>query len=100
MAGLPSWRMVNLAPSPAMYTGECWGAWARASFIAPAIVRSVPSDLQVGQLISNATLSTLLIFHDRREPPSQPGKSELSWLKPPSTPDLTPHRERPPELDP
>src|SRR4029434_2522515 len=44
MAGLPSWRMVNLAPSPAMYTGECWGAWARASFIAPAIVRSVPSD--------------------------------------------------------
>ena len=62
MAGLPSWRMVNLAPSPAMYTGECWGAWARASFIAPAIVRSVPSDVQVGQLISNAILSTLLIF--------------------------------------
>jgi hypothetical protein len=56
---------VNLAPSPAMYTGECWGAWARASFIAPAIVRSVPSDVQVGQLISNAILSTLLIFHDR-----------------------------------
>jgi hypothetical protein len=65
MAGLPSWRMVNLAPSPAMYTGECWGAWARASFIAPAIVRSVPSDVQLGQLISNAILSTLLIFHDR-----------------------------------
>src|SRR5262245_61789633 len=64
MAGLPSWRMVNLAPSPAMYTGECWGAWARASFIAPAIVRSVPSDVQVGQLISNAILSILL--SDRR----------------------------------
>src|SRR5262249_1019770 len=56
IAGLASWRMVNLAPSPAMYTGECWGAWARASFIAPAIVSSVPSDVQVGQLISNAIL--------------------------------------------
>src|SRR5262249_60109101 len=65
MAGLPSWRMVNLAPSPAMYTGECLGAWAQASFIAPAIVRSLPSDVEVGQSISNAILSTFLIFHDR-----------------------------------